>query len=254
LVIVEELIVRTIRLLEVLLERRVQLKLKNRSSAGKILGELLKKEIDLAITLCESNGVKKEIIVLGVPRGGVITARAVATKLSAKFLPINSIRLLAQYNKELTIGAVVEGGEVYINQEIVEALNVSQEYLETEKRSKTKELNLAKYRFSIPGSFRRNITDNIVVLIDDGAATGATLIAATRYVRKFDPAHILVGIPVAPRAAINSIKVEAENVVSVLTPEDRSFSSVEQYYVDFRTVSDKEVENAMNEGSSYCSS
>jgi putative phosphoribosyl transferase len=118
--------------------------------------------------------------VLGIPRGGVIVADIIAKKLSCEFDIIIPRKLHAPHNEELAIGATMEDGTTYLNDELIRELEISQEYIEKEKIEQIGEI---KRRYSLYRNVRRReyqFKDNTVILADDGAATGATVIAAAR--------------------------------------------------------------------------
>jgi putative phosphoribosyl transferase len=213
-----------------LLMGRLRLKFTNRIAAGRILGDILKNEINKIQT---DNG-DKEVIVLGIPRGGFVTAGAVAKKLSARLGVVLSQRLVAPNNQELTIGAVSEDGELYLNQELIKDLEIPQDYLDNEKIRLMKEISGKLWEFEkSKNNFSFEITGKIVVLIDDGAASGATLMAAIGYLDKLRPRYFIIGIPVAPKRTVNLLANRVDNVKCIINAQDRSFRFVEQYYVNF---------------------
>lgn len=222
---------------------KVQVKLKNRYAAGMILSDLLKDDLRSLIPNSKYSRWQHQILILGVPRGGVITASAVARKFSTSLQIIASTRLTASHDEEITIGAVVENGDLYLNEGIVSALNISPEYITSEK---TKAMELiesrrSKYQLVRPRALEPNIRNKSIVLIDDGAASGATLIAALRNLRTFNPRHLVVGVPILPEQTLSLLRKEADLVKCILSVDDKRFRSVEQYYEDFAPVSDAEV-------------
>ena len=227
------------------------MKLKNRLAAGNLLGDLLKNELKKIKTNRNDNNVKRRPIVVGIPAGGVITALAVAMRLSAEFSIVIPRRLLAPHNHEIGIGSVMDDGELYLNQDIIEALNISVEYIENERSRQMTEIKSQTHRFQLKSE--NCFKDRTIVLIDDGAATGATLIAAIRYVRKRKPRYVIVGVPVAPKETICLLKREADIVKSIITPRAEGFKSVEQYYDDFHPVTVNQVLEALETSKSSIS-
>jgi putative phosphoribosyl transferase len=216
--------------IHMLLMGRLRLKFTNRIAAGRILGDILKNEINKI----QTNNGDKEVIVLGIPRGGFVTAGAVAKKLSARLGVVFSQRLVAPNNQELTIGAVSEDGELYLNQELIKDLEIPQDYLYNEKIRLMKEISAKLWEFEkSKNNFSFEITDKIVVLVDDGAASGATLMAAIGYLDKLRPRYFIIGIPVAPNRTVNLLANRVDNVKCIINAQDRSFRFVEQYYVNF---------------------
>ena len=219
---------------------RFQLKVKDRVSAGKILGETLK-EI-----------VKKEdrnnTFVLGIPRGGIIIAEVIARKLACELDIFIVKRLRSPYNEELAIGAVTEDGTTFLNELIIEELKISQEFIEGEISHQLQEIKRLTqlYNHKNKSSLERNAVDfkkKTIVIVDDGAATGSTIIATIRSVRKnMNPKRLIIAVPVSPKATINRLNNEEIDQIEVITsPQNRNFVSIEQYYQNFDQVTDKQV-------------
>ena len=219
---------------------RFQLKVKDRESAGNILGETLKKI------------VKKEdrnnTIVLGIPRGGIIIAEVIARKLACELDIFIVKRLRSPYNEELAIGAVTEGGTTFLNELIIKELKISQEFIEGEISHQLQEIKRLTqlYNHKNKSSLERNAIDfknKTIVIVDDGAATGSTIIATIRSVRKnMNPKRLIIAVPVSPKATINRLNNEEIDQIEVITsPQNRNFVSIEQYYQNFDQVTDKQV-------------
>ena len=219
---------------------RFQLKVKDRESAGNILGETLK-EI-----------VKKEdrnnTFVLGIPRGGIIIAEVIARKLACELDIFIVKRLRSPYNEELAIGAVTEDGTTFLNELIIKELKISQEFIEGEISHQLQEIKRLTqlYNHKNKSSLERNAIDfknKTIVIVDDGAATGSTIIATIRSVRKnMNPKRLIIAVPVSPKATINRLNNEEIDQIEVITsPQNRNFVSIEQYYQNFDQVTDKQV-------------
>ena len=219
---------------------RFQLKVKDRESAGNILGETLK-EI-----------VKKEdrnnTFVLGIPRGGIIIAEVIARKLACELDIFIVKRLRSPYNEELAIGAVTEDGTTFLNELIIEELKISQEFIKGEISHQLQEIKRLTqlYNHKNKSSLERNAIDfknKTIVIVDDGAATGSTIIATIRSVRKnMIPKRLIIAVPVSPKETINRLNNEEIDQIEVITsPQNRNFVSIEQYYRNFNQVTDKQV-------------
>jgi putative phosphoribosyl transferase len=222
---------------------KFQVKLKDRSMAANILGEALKDVIK------KEEGSKK-CVVLGIPRGGVIIADIIARKLSAEFNVIIPRKLRAPHNKDVAIGAVMEDGTTYLNELIVRDLEISPEYIEKEKSlqlEKIKHRTLLYYN-ALPSIKEYDLQNKTVILADDGAATGATIIAASRWLRATkSPSRFIISIPVAPKDTLNLLRREAIDHIEVITSSSTSnFKSVGQYYQSFESVSDEQVLEILN--------
>jgi putative phosphoribosyl transferase len=226
---------------------KFQLKIKDRESAGNILGNALKgivKKEDINSTL-----------VLGIPRGGLVIAEIIARKLKCEFDLLMVKRLRAPHNDELAIGAVTEDGTTYLNELIINKLEISQDYIENEKSYQLNEIKrLTKLYNHGNKTSSKNVNDSIIdfknktiIVVDDGSATGSTLIAAVRNIRKnMMPKRLIIAIPISPEGTINKLKSEDINHIEVITsPQNRNFVSIEQYYRNFDQVTDKKVFHIM---------
>jgi putative phosphoribosyl transferase len=201
-------------------------KFQNRADAGNALAEVL------------APAVKKGVLVLGIPRGGVVLADIVAGKLRAGFDIVIPRKLGAPGNEELAIGAVMADGTDYVNRYVVIALRVKEEYIEKEKERQVAEIErrLSKYR---KAGLPYDIRGKEVVLVDDGVATGATAIAAARWIRKHQPASLTIAAPVAPAQTVDALRHEADSVTVLAAPAD--FGAVGEFYEDFAPVTDEHV-------------
>jgi putative phosphoribosyl transferase len=205
------------------------MKFRDRADAGNLLAEMLGQE---------GYG---DAVVLGVPRGGVILADIVAKKLGAGFDIVIPRKLGAPENEELAIGAVMEDGTYYTNRYLVNALRIPQDYLEGEKARQIAEIRRRSAAYRKPGDY--NIAGKNAILVDDGIATGATIIASARWARKQSPSSLTVAVPVAPPQSVEVLEHEADSIIVLHTPHD--FGSVGQFYEEFGPVSDEQVMQVM---------
>jgi putative phosphoribosyl transferase len=217
---------------------RFQFKFKDRVAAAEILGESLKDKI--------KKNEQSATIVLGIPRGGVITADIIARKLSVPYFDIVIPRKLTDpNNKEHAIGSVMQDGITYLDQEQITHKQISPAYLETEKVKQVQEIERRNslYGRGVTSDFKSVLNDKSVILVDDGAETGATVIAAARWIRQLrnSPSRLIIAIPVAPRLTVDLMKKECTSEVEVVIKPSSTFRSVEQYYRDFRSIPDEEV-------------
>jgi predicted phosphoribosyltransferase len=184
---------------------------------------------------------------LGIPRGGVIVGNMVAKKLSSEFDIIIPRKLRAPYTEEVAIGAVMEDGYFYLNREIVRELSISQDYIEKEKSI---QINEIKRRTAIycngTDTIATRIRDkNNIVLVDDGVATGATVIVTARWIKRINPNCLIIAVPIAPKDSINLLRKEVNHIEVITSPSSSNFKSVGQYYRDFEPVTDEQVINIM---------
>jgi putative phosphoribosyl transferase len=217
---------------------RFQFKFKNRVAAAQILGESLKGKI--------KGNEQSATVVLGIPRGGVITADIIARKLSVPYFDIVIPRKLTDpINKEHAIGSVMQDDITYLDQEQITHKQISPAYLENERVKQMQEIERRNslYRRGVRSDFKSVLDDKTVILVDDGAETGATVIAAARWIKRRgnSPSRMIVAIPVAPRFTVDLLEKECTSEVEVVIKPSSTFRSVEQYYRDFRSITDEEV-------------
>jgi predicted phosphoribosyltransferase len=173
-------------------------------------------------------------VILGIPRGGIPVAYTVATELDLPLDIILTRKIGHPLNKEFAIGAAS------LNDYFIEEEDgyVSKDYVKEEVQAVQKRLNEMKVTFK-GNKADIKLEDKIVIIVDDGIATGNTLLAAIRLLRKSKPDKIIVAVPVASNSAVGKISKEADEVITVIMPYD--FHGVGQYYESFETVNDDEV-------------
>jgi putative phosphoribosyl transferase len=206
-----------------------QIKFKDRFAAGEIL----------ASTLGRYKNDPDGITVIGIARGGVVVADPIAEKLNGDFDVIVPRKLRSPHDSENAIGSIMHDGSVYFDASSLRIHHdISNEYIEMEKLEQKKEMErrLSVYRLS-PGEYK--IRHRTVILVDDGIATGATMIAAARWIRKQEPKQLIIAAPVAPKQVVESLKKEADQIELIRNPSE--FEAVEQFYHDFATVSDTRI-------------
>jgi len=180
------------------------------------------------------------VVVLGIPRGGLPVAREVAAALGAPLDVVVVRKLGAPSQPELGIGAVVDGDHprAIFNQDIIEHLGVEDEYIKDEIARQLKEVHRREtaYRGGRP---KVTLAGKTVIVVDDGIATGSSVRAALRGVRRQKPERLVLAVPVAPAESLEALRSDADEIVCLETPED--FFAVGQFYRDFHQVSDDEV-------------
>mgnify|MGYP001598460203 CR=1 FL=1 len=172
-------------------------------------------------------------IILAVPRGGVPVAYAVARELGFPIEVILTKKIGHPMNKEYAIGAAS-----LTDYFIVPDNDVSQEYIEQELKRVRKRLKEMYIRF-MGDKEPESLKGKTVIVIDDGIATGNTLMGTINVLRKSNPGKIVIGVPVASRSAVEKLSKEVDEVIAVLIPEE--FYGVGAFYEDFNEVSDEEV-------------
>ena len=178
-----------------------------------------------------------ETVVLGVPRGGVEVAAAVADTLGAMLDVVIPRKLGAPQNPELGIGAVAEGVEV-LDERLIATLRVPEEYLRREIEAQQAEI-LRRTEAYRQGRAPAELEGRVAVVVDDGVATGGTAVAALRSVRARGAARVVLAVPVAPPQAVARLRREADEVRTLATPEP--FFAVGQWYRDFPQTPDERV-------------
>ena len=211
----------------------LQIKFKDRIAAGEILALLLDKYME--------EDDERTTTVIGIPRGGVIVADIVATKIDAEFDIVIPRKLRAPDSAENSIGAIMQDGSLYLDSSTVQSLGVSDEYIQTEKREQEKKIEKMTELYDRPRLREYKIKGRTVFLVDDGAATGATIIAAARWIRKQEPRRLIIAVPVAPSQVVMMLRNEADAVEAIRSPSASEFASVEQFYQDFGFVPDERV-------------
>ena len=199
----------------------------NRTEAGRLLAEKLVKYAGRA-----------DVIVLGLPRGGVPVAYEVAKRLGVR-LDVFIVRKLGVPGfEELAVGAIASGGVRVLNQDVMRALPNAEATIESITARETAELERREqsYRAGRPAP---ELQDRIVILVDDGLATGATMRAAVKALRQRGAAKIVVAVPVGPPDTCREFEGEADETICASVPE--FFQAVGQYYEDFSQTSDDEV-------------
>src|SRR2546421_11547131 len=207
---------------------------RNRAEAGQQLADRL-----------EEYAGRDDVIVLGLPRGGVPVAYEVAKRLRAP-LDVFIVRKLGVPGfEELAAGAIASGGVRVLNEEVMRAIPYAEEAIEAVTARETTELERREqiYREGRPSP---ELRDRVVILVDDGLATGATMRAAVKALRQRGAAKIVVAVPVGPPATCKEFEDEADEGVCASAPE--FFQGVGQDYEDFSQTSDDEVRDLLGRG------
>jgi putative phosphoribosyl transferase len=217
--------------------RRLAARYADRSVAGRLLAEALVAEAAL-----------EKPVVLALPRGGVPVAAEVAAQLNAPLGLILVRKIGVPGRAELAMGALAMiHGQLseFRNDEIVDGLGISSQAFEAARNRERVELELRASLFPY-GDLR--VADSTVIVVDDGLATGSTMLAAVSAVRVLRPAAVVVAVPVGARQAVRALRAVADLVVCLSAPEP--FIAVGAAYQDFRQLSDEEVVTILNQFSS----
>ena len=189
-------------------------------------------------------------LILALPRGGVPVAFEVAKALDTQLDLLIVRKIGAPGHEEFGIGAVVEGAspQLVLNEETVRQLAVGQDYIRAETQRQLAEIE--RRRKAYCGDRQPiEIEGRTVIVVDDGIATGGTMKAALRGIRRNDPASLILAVPVAPSSTIRELSAECDEAICLSTPEP--FGAVGAFYRDFRQTSDAEVIALMDEARGF---
>jgi erythromycin esterase-like protein/predicted phosphoribosyltransferase len=200
---------------------------RDRGEAGRVLANLLGAYRDRA-----------DVIVLGLARGGVPVAWEVAAALHAPLDAFIVRKLGAPGHEEFAVGALASGGRVVVNDDVVRGLRITPQELRAIAEREGRELvrREAAYRDGRPPV---DVTGKTVILVDDGLATGASMLAAVQALREAEPAHIVIAVPAAPESTCREFADLVDDVVCASMPTP--FLAVGESFWDFRQVTDEEV-------------
>ncbi|MGX1126231.1 phosphoribosyltransferase [Pseudomonas sp. HLS-6 TE3448] len=205
----------------------LQMTLRDRTAAGQSLVESLLQFAQ-----------RDDVIVLGLPRGGVPVAYEIASALEVRLDVMLVRKLGVPSHEEYAMGAIASGGIQIVNEDVLRANHIDQVTLDAVVERETRELSRREHAYRA-GRQPLNLKDQVVILVDDGLATGATMMAAVHAVRRHNPAHIVVAVPVAALDSAEALRSEVTELVCPLTPE--WLVSIGQWYLDFSQTSDDEV-------------
>lgn len=191
---------------------------------------------------------RDDVVVLGLPRGGVPVAFEVAQELGGTLDVFVVRKLGTPGQEELAFGAIASGGIRVINRDIVDALGIPEHVIDAITRREESELERREqqFRYERPPLDVRGKT---VILIDDGLATGSTMRAAVAAVRAQTPARIVVAVPVAAASTCNRLRPEVDEMVCLCAPKE--FYAVGEWYRDFRQTTDDEVRDLLQRASTF---
>lgn len=203
----------------------------NRYDAGEKLAEKLEKFKD------------EDVVVLAIPRGGVEAAYNTIKKFNFKWDLITPRKIGAPHNEEVAIGAVSMDGTYVLDEKIVQYFNIPEEYVKKQVASELIEIKrrLREYRGNEDPP---DVKNKVVIVIDDGIATGFTLLAAIESIKKLQARKIIIAVPVAPTETVERFSKIVDEVICLLVPSE--FYAVGMYYENFSQVTDKELFNVMD--------
>lgn len=200
---------------------------RNRTEAGKLLAQRLAQYADRA-----------DVLVLGLPRGGVPVAFEVAKALNAPLDICLVGKLGVPGHKELAMGAIASGGVRVLNYDVVSWLGISGKTIDTVAAHEFRELQRRDRAYRGDRS-QPEIRNQIIIIVDDGIATGSTMRAAITILKSQHPQKIIVAVPVAPSDTCSKLRSEVDDVVCLINPEP--FYAIGLWYENFAQTTDEEV-------------
>lgn len=200
---------------------------RDRAEAGRVLAERL-----------DEYGGREDVVVLALPRGGVPVGFEVARELGVPLDVFLVRKLGVPGREELAFGAIASGGATVLNDEVVSSLAIDRDTVEAVARREQTELERREeaYRGARPPP---DVAGKVVLLVDDGLATGASMRAAVKALRQIGPERVVVAVPAAARQTCESFRPEVDDIVCAMTPEP--FLAVGMWYEDFSETSDDDV-------------
>jgi putative phosphoribosyl transferase len=184
------------------------------------------------------------IIIMAVPRGGVVIGNIISRILDAKLDVVVSRKIGSPYNAELAVGAVMPDGSFFPNENIIRMLKISEGYINSEIDTQMKEIDSRLMSFRGSKEYGKDLQYKTVILVDDGIATGATISAASKWLKKKNCKELIIAVPVAPKDIAEKLKKVADRVIILYSPS--SFEAVGQFYHDFSQVSDNQVKKILH--------
>tara|TARA_B100000315_G_scaffold54982_1_gene49187 strand:+ start:522 stop:1154 length:633 start_codon:yes stop_codon:yes gene_type:complete len=210
------------------------MRFKDRHEAGQRLAEKLKEYRN-----------KKDIIVLGIPRGGVEVAFEVAKRLKATLNIVVTKKIGHPFEAEFAIGAVSPGNYIVDEKYGDEA---GKDYIKNTVKEMNKEIK-RRYRAYTKGKMPE-IKNKIIIVVDDGLATGFTMLAAVKYARSKNPKKLIVAIPVAAQDSFEKVKEASDEIICLHIPS--FFGAVGSFYREFMQLEDREVKSYLEESKKFC--
>jgi predicted phosphoribosyltransferase len=202
----------------------------DRTDAGRRLAKLLKRRI------------QGPCIVLAIPRGGVVVGYEVAKELGCPLDVVISRKVGAPAQPELAVGAVAEDGVVFVDEEIAGLVGVSKDYVERRAREELREVRRRAEEYR-GGREMPDLSGKTVILVDDGLATGLTMMAAVHMARNKGAEKVVVAVPVSPPETVAKLRRHADEVICLETPTN--FYAIGQFYERFDQLTDEETNSIL---------
>ena len=186
----------------------------------------------------------KRVVVLGIARGGIVVAKEISGLLDAQLDIVLSRKLGAPGNAELAIGSVCEKGRFFLNKDLAWRVGADENYIEAERARQSAEIKNRAQRFR-EAKEKVSLKNKIVVVTDDGVATGATMQAALWDISQEKPNKLIAAVPVGSKESLESLSGYADEVMVLRLPD--SLGAIAQFYIDFDQTSEEEVLKILKE-------
>jgi putative phosphoribosyl transferase len=200
--------------------------------------------VDAAKQLCpklEKFSNKKDVIVIGLMRGGLVTAKTISQVLNLKLKPLVVKKIQDPQNNELAIGAMTSLKDIFLNDALIKTLNISEFDINKQISIKWKEIRIISKTFNIN---YKGFKNKDIILVDDGVATGASVIAARDFLKKLGVNKIILATPVIATDTLKSIKKYFNEIICLIKEND--FYAVGQFYKNFEQISNQELARILN--------
>jgi len=211
----------------------LELPFRDRAEAGRLLGAQL-----------ATHNLPKDSIVLALPRGGVPVGFEVARALGLPLDVMVARKLGVPWQPELAMGAIASGGIQVLDEELIRQESISQQDVNAIAAREEQEAERREQLYRA-GRSPLELQNRTVILVDDGLATGSTMLAAVKCVKSLKPSAVIVAVPVASQQACAHLRKEADQCVCLAVP--RPFRAVGEWYQDFRQTSDGEVRDLLRQ-------
>lgn len=205
--------------------------------------EKLSKELERLKAQWEHKGIhEKSMIILAIPRGGIVIADTISSKLGIGLDIIVSRKLGAPNNSELAIGAVMADGSIFPNQHVIDSLKITQDYINLQVNIQMEEIERRLINFRGSKEYDFSLKEKNIILVDDGIATGATILSAAQWLKSNQFCKkLVIAVPVAPPTDETNYKIKELTDQTIILYQPDPFYSVGQFYKAFPQITDKEV-------------
>jgi len=212
------------------------IKFKDRQNAAELLCSILRNKLNKL--------PYDEVLLLGIPRGGIIVGDIIAKKFGFYLDIVIPKRIVSPHNREISIGAIMKDNTTYFNNLLIKKLGITAAYLNLEKENQLREIEKSEILLGqqINGEL---IKEKNIILVDDGVATGSTLIVSSRWIKKNKPKNLIILTPVCPKPVLKLLKEEADYIESIIAPSLKNFTTIEGFYHNFEQLEIGTINNIL---------